>query len=185
MSWVFGNAITLLYMVAGAASNLPIAQWATLWALSMSASLGTFLWLRRFNLAEHERREWGWTGMGLLLLCAPVYVSAAWQFLRGKPLAYAVTAKGDATSPDHLRTFGPHLPWAGAALAVLAAAAVLPLPSEYPSALLWAASTPLLTLAPLAIHGAGKLRRRDVTVTLPQSRHIDLDQRQVVQESAA
>jgi cellulose synthase/poly-beta-1,6-N-acetylglucosamine synthase-like glycosyltransferase len=160
VSWVLGNAITVLYLLAGATSRLPIAQWGVLWSLSMISSIGTFLWLRRFNLVEHERRERGWVGMGLLLLCAPVYVSAMAQFLRGKPLAYAVTAKGDATSPDHLRTFGPHLPWLGGALALLAGAALFDLGSEYPAVLAWGAWTAVLAGAPLVIHYAGRLRGR-------------------------
>ena len=40
-----------------------------------------------------------------------MYVSAALSFVTGRPLAYAVTAKGDLASPDRLRTFEPHLIW--------------------------------------------------------------------------
>jgi hypothetical protein len=80
---------------------------------TIASSLGLFFWLRKFNLVEHERRDWGLAGMGLLLMCIPVYVSAAVQAICRKPLTYAVTAKGDLSSPDSLKTFRPHLMWLG------------------------------------------------------------------------
>ena len=83
-----------------------------IWGLSMSSTLGFFWWLRRFNLVEHERKDWGFGGMGLLLMCLPVYVKAGVQALMRRPLVYAVTAKGDLASPDNVRTFAPHLKWA-------------------------------------------------------------------------
>lgn len=187
LSWLLGNAITVLYLVAGADMRLPIGQWAALWGASMLVSLGTFFWLRRFNLVEHERREWGWTGIGLLLLCAPVYVAAMAQFVSRRKLAYAVTAKGDATSPDNLRTFGPHLPWLVGAVSLLVAAVLFDLGTEYPAVLFWVSWTAVLTAAPLVLHYG---RRRAPALELAAHEpypdaDVDLAQRQRVPERAA
>lgn len=120
LSWVLSNAITAAYLISGASTHLPVTTWATLWLLSVSSSLLLYFWLRRFNLVEHERKTMGFAGMGLMLVCIPTYVSAALAALRGKDLAYAVTAKGTAASPDGWGTFRSSLLWAGFAGALLA-----------------------------------------------------------------
>ena len=97
---MLGNVATALYVFGGASPKLPLEQWLALWAASMTMSFVTYFWLRRFNLVEHERANTGLAGLALMLACIPVYVSAAAEFLAGRPLAYAVTAKGDLTSGD-------------------------------------------------------------------------------------
>lgn len=119
VSFVLGNLLSALYLTSGIATRLPMWQWGALWGASMASGLGLFFWLRRFNLASHERKEWGLSGMGLLLLAGPIYVTAMLARLARRPLAYAVTAKGDLTSPDTWSTFRPHLAWAGCAAALL------------------------------------------------------------------
>ncbi|HET7475298.1 MAG TPA: glycosyltransferase family 2 protein [Dermatophilaceae bacterium] len=156
-SWVLGNILTALYVLGGAAVRLPIGEWLLLWSASMASSLGTFFWLRRFNLAPHERREWGLSGLGLLMICLPIYASAAWDFLRGRPLAYAVTAKGKLTSGDSLATFRPHLFWLAASGAVLAASAGLGLGQSYPSLTFWLLVTMATCSAPLVLHSVNRL----------------------------
>ena len=71
--------------------------------------------MRGFHLVEHERRTWGFTGLALDLITAPVYVAAAAAQLAGRPLQYVVTAKGSAATGDGWRTFRPHLLWLGVA----------------------------------------------------------------------
>lgn len=153
LSWLLGNALTALYLVGGSAVRLPITEWLVLWGTSMLTSLGTFFWLRRFNLAEHERREWGMVGLALLLICAPVYVAAALAHWGGRPLAYAVTAKGAMTSGDSLATFRPHLYWFAGSMALLAATVAFGLGDAYPTLMLWMTVTALTCAAPVVIHG--------------------------------
>jgi cellulose synthase (UDP-forming) len=156
--FVLGNALTLFTVVTGAATTrLDVGTYFLLWVPTVVSSLGLFLWLRRFNLVEHERREWGIAGMAMLVATIPVYVSAAITALAGRPLAYAVTAKGDLTSPDRLRTFRPHLVWAAVVLAALVTALVAPLP---PAPVVgWLLVTAVSVLAPVGVHLAGRARR--------------------------
>lgn len=158
LSWVLGNVLTALFLLGGSAVQLPVEQWVALWLASMTASLGTFFWLRRFNLAPHEREEWGLAGLGLLLVCGPVYVAAAVDYLAGRPLAYAVTAKGKLTSGDSLATFRPHLVWLAAAATLLTAQLVFGFGSSYPTLTLWLSVTALTCATPLMLHARARLR---------------------------
>lgn len=171
ISWVLGNVLTALYLLGGSAVRLPIGEWLVLWLASMAASLGTFFWLRRFNLAEHERDEWGMAGLGLLLICAPVYVAAATAFLTGRPLAYAVTAKGGLASGDSLRTFRPHLLWLAVSSTLLVGSLGFGLGESYPSLTFWLLVTTVICAAPLLLHARQVWRIR--AVARPRPRHAE------------
>ncbi|WP_406263547.1 glycosyltransferase [Streptomyces sp. NBC_00191] len=113
MSLALGTLATALYMLLGVSSiQLPGLPWFLLWSAGMGGSFALWLWLRRFNLAEHERREIGMAGILLSLFAGPVYIAAAANALLRRPLAYVVTAKGELRSPESLRTFRLHLMWA-------------------------------------------------------------------------
>jgi cellulose synthase (UDP-forming) len=111
VSWVLSSLTTLCLSLDAIAYHGVTSVVAVLWLYSIASSLAMFFWMRKFNLEDHERRDWGLGGMALLLMCIPVYVSAGWQALRRKPLTYAVTAKGNLSSPDSLKTFAPQLGW--------------------------------------------------------------------------
>lgn len=112
LAWILSNVATLAYFFGGITKdNKPIWQWAILWSVSMSSTLGFFVWLRKFNLVKHERRDFGLVGMFLFLMCIPIYVNAGLSAIFKRPLTYAVTAKGNLASPDRLRTFKTHLMW--------------------------------------------------------------------------
>jgi len=118
---LLGTVATGICLLLGiTAIRLNGAMWLGLWSASMTSWLVLWLWLRRFNLAEHERRELGLPGMALALFAGPIYVAAAAMALLRRPLAYAVTAKGNMRSADSLRTFRLHLLWAAVALTLLA-----------------------------------------------------------------
>ena len=84
-------------------------------------TLALFLWLRRLNLAPHEREELGTHGAIATLSAAPVYVAALVSAVLGRPLASHVTPKGNASRPDRPSTFRLHLAWVGVLVTALAA----------------------------------------------------------------
>lgn len=143
ISWVISNALTATYLLTGASSYLPVRQWAFFWGLSVTSSLALFFWLRRFNLAHHERKSWGLNGICLMFMCIPTYVMAALAALAGKQLTYVVTAKGALTSRDTWRTFLPAVFWLVFA-AVLMACSVAGVAAGYLSLRLWLAETVLV-----------------------------------------
>ncbi|WP_326846767.1 glycosyltransferase family 2 protein [Streptomyces kaniharaensis] len=123
---VLGSLATSVYLALGVTSiHLNSTHWMVLWGASMGSWFVLWLWLRRFNLAAHERREIGTAGMGLALFAGPVYVAAAGAALLRRPLAYAVTAKGDLRSAESLSTFRLHLMWAAVAGGLLGASFTL------------------------------------------------------------
>lgn len=120
VSLLLGNLATALYLLFGVASiQLHSLTWLALWSASLGSWFLLWFWLRRFNLAQHERVEVGMPGMALALFAGPVYLASAWAALRGKPLAYAVTAKGSLSSGETPATFRLHLRWATAAAALI------------------------------------------------------------------
>jgi len=154
VSLLFGSLATVGYLLFGAAAiSLRGGQWLTLWTAALGGWLAMWLWLRRFNLAEHERREAGIWGIVLALLAGPVYLSAGAAALLRRPLAYAVTAKGELRSSDSLRAFRLHLLWATAAGGLLAASVVVS--HRYAAAQAWALFAFLVGLAPPVIAALG------------------------------
>jgi cellulose synthase/poly-beta-1,6-N-acetylglucosamine synthase-like glycosyltransferase len=142
-----GVVATSLYLVFGITSvQIDTAHWAALWLLSMTSWFALWLWLRRFNLADHERFEFGFAGVGLSLLAGPIYVAAGIASVLRRPLVYAVTAKGSLSSVDSLKSFRVHYIWAG--LGSLMLAAGLRAGRVVPLLLFWASGAIVTGLMP-------------------------------------
>ncbi|MGW0661304.1 glycosyltransferase family 2 protein [Streptodolium elevatio] len=123
---LLGIVATATYLLCGiSAMRVNGGHWLALWAASMGSWFVLWLWLRRFNLAAHERREVGAAGIALTLFAGPVYVSAAIAAILRRPLAYAVTAKGELRSAESLSTFRLHLFWAALAGGLIGASIML------------------------------------------------------------
>jgi len=121
LAWLAGNTATGIWLLAGPpVTSRQGALWLGLWAASGACWLTLFLWLRRLDLAGHERRELGLRGLALSAMTGPVYLGAALAALLGRPLAYQVTGKGRCATRDTWRTFRGHLASLVGALGVLA-----------------------------------------------------------------
>ena len=117
-----GIVATSLYLVFGITSiQIDAVDWVVLWLTSMASWCTLWLWLRRFNLADHERVEIGFAGMGLSLFAGPIYVAAGIAAVLRRRLVYAVTAKGSLSSIDSLKSFRVHYVWAVLGAVMLAA----------------------------------------------------------------
>ena len=147
---VMGNLTSLLFLLSDYTTGKSVPVWFGLWALSFGSTLGLFLWLRRFNLVEHERRAWA-AGMLLSLMTLPIYVSAMLSRWVGRALTYGVTAKGHLASAGSPRTFASHFIWAALALSLLVIGFTgLVTPDVVPMA--WLSVTIVSCLAPPAMH---------------------------------
>jgi cellulose synthase/poly-beta-1,6-N-acetylglucosamine synthase-like glycosyltransferase len=159
LTLLLGNVATALYLLFGVASiQLHSLTWLALWGLSLSSWFALWFWLRRFYLAEHERVEAGIPGMALALFAGPVYLASAVAAIRRKPLAYAVTAKGDLSTGESLSTFRLHLWWAAGAAALLGASSLLQ--HDYLALRMWSALTLFAGLAPPLIAASSALIHR-------------------------
>jgi len=155
---LLGTVATAVYLLLGiTVIKVNSAQWLALWSASMGSWLLLWLWLRRFNLAPHERREAGVTGMLLALFTGPVYVAAAISALARRPLTYAVTAKGSLRSADKPRTFRLHVIWAALAGGLLFVS--FRFHHDYTAMRLWACLAAVTGAGPLLIAAGARLRR--------------------------
>ena len=153
---LLGTVATSIYLLLGiTAISMDGGQWLALWSASMISWLILWLWLRRFNLAEHERREIGIHGMVLALFAGPVYVAAGVRALLHRPLVYTVTAKGSLRSTDSFKTFRLHVLWATASLILLAAS--YRFHHDLVALRVWASLAVIAGLGPPAIALAGRL----------------------------
>jgi cellulose synthase/poly-beta-1,6-N-acetylglucosamine synthase-like glycosyltransferase len=156
---LLGNLATALYLLFGVASiQLHSLTWLGLWSLSLGSWFLLWFWLRRFNLAEHERVEVGMPGMALALCAGPVYLAAATAALLRRPLAYSVTAKGKFSSGESLSTFRLHLCWAAVAAGLLGASFALG--HGYLALRMWSGLTLLTGLAPPLIALGSEMSHR-------------------------
>jgi cellulose synthase/poly-beta-1,6-N-acetylglucosamine synthase-like glycosyltransferase len=168
---LLGNVATALYLLFGVASiQLHSLTWLALWSLSLGSWFLLWFWLRRFNLAEHERAEVGMPGMALALFAGPVYLAAAVAAIRGKPLAYAVTAKGALSTGESPRTFRLHLAWAAFAGALLVASTLLH--HDYLALRAWCVLTIFTGLGPPMIAAASGLAHRFARRPLPPAEAV-------------
>jgi len=146
-STLFGNLATALYLLTGiTAIEINGHAWLGLWSASMASWFALWFWLRRFNIAAHEREEVGVPGMALALFAGPIYVSAAIAALFRRPLAYAVTAKGKLRTTESIGTFRLHLMWAAVAAALLVASRLLH--HDYIALQVWCCLTLFTGIAP-------------------------------------
>ncbi|MGC4892405.1 glycosyltransferase family 2 protein [Micromonospora sp. DT31] len=159
VSLLLGNAATALYLLTGVeAGRLDPRVWATLWATTIGTWFLLWLWLRRFNIAPHEREEVGLAGMALALFAGPVYVAAAAGALLRRRLGFVVTAKGALRTVESLRTFRLHLCWAVAAAGLLGVSFAVG--TDHPLLRVWPVLTLLTGLTPPLIAALDNLRTR-------------------------
>lgn len=157
---VLGNVATATYLSTGvSAVQLDGMTWLALWGSTLVTWFGMLLWLRRYNLAPHEREEIGMPGMGLALFCGPIYVAAGVSALLRRKLAFVVTAKGKMRTTESLSTFRLHLLWFAFAAVMLAVSFLGD--NDYTLLRIWAALTVLTGIVPpVAAWLAGILAKR-------------------------
>jgi cellulose synthase (UDP-forming) len=171
---LLGTIATAIYLLLGVtAIRLNSLQWLALWSASLSSWMILWLWLRRFNLAAHERREVGVVGMLLALFAGPVYVVAGATALLRRPLTYAVTAKGNLKSPDSVRTFRLHLAWAAIATGLLIVS--FRFHHDYTALRVWGTLALITGLAPPLILMASRLGWSNRSVAWEASASVPYD----------
>ncbi|MEW2327573.1 glycosyltransferase family 2 protein [Micromonospora chersina] len=157
VSLLLGNLATAMYLLTGIGSaQLDVTVWSVLWGSTFGTWFVLWLWLRRFNIAPHEREEIGLAGMALALFAGPVYVAAGFTALLRRKLGFVVTAKGRLRTIESFRTFRLHLCWAGVSAGLLGASFVLD--NSSPLLRVWPVLTLLTGLGPPLIALASNLR---------------------------
>jgi cellulose synthase/poly-beta-1,6-N-acetylglucosamine synthase-like glycosyltransferase len=158
IGWVAGVFLSAIYLVGGVqVTRLPLTIWAIVFVPGMILAFAFIQYLRRFNLAEHERKSWGLHGMALELITGPVFVAAGAAQVAGRRLVYVVTPKAAAATTDSIRAFRAHLGWAaGTGLSV--AAGIL-FGHDYWTFLFWAGAVVVICTTPVVVLLVIKVRQ--------------------------
>ncbi|MFE9692476.1 glycosyltransferase family 2 protein [Micromonospora sp. NPDC005806] len=178
VSLLLGNLATAMYLLTGVGTaQLDVTVWSLLWGSTFVTWFVLWLWLRRFNIAPHEREEIGMVGMALALFAGPVYVAAGFTALLRRKLGFVVTAKGKLRTTESFRTFRLHFCWAAASAGLLGASFVL----NHSSPLLrvWPVLTLLTGLGPPLIALVSNIRanREQHQDTAEPAAHADSEER--------
>ena len=111
-TWLCGNVLLLLALVFGITPVQRGAIWVLpIWACVNLGQYAMILGLRRYNLAEHERRELAFNAIVLTAVTAPIYAAAVAGAVLRRRLAFVVTGKGELSLADSPWTFRYHLGW--------------------------------------------------------------------------
>lgn len=119
VTWGLGNLATVAYLLGATRPSLAW-WWVLVWGLTFGTGLGLLVWLRRCNVADHERSDRGLHGIFASCVCGPVYLAAVVTAVLRRPMSYAVTPKGALRSTDGVATFRQHLSWAALATCAVA-----------------------------------------------------------------
>jgi cellulose synthase/poly-beta-1,6-N-acetylglucosamine synthase-like glycosyltransferase len=160
IAWILGIFNSALFMVAGARGvHVPVNLWLMFYADAAVLQAGLYLWNRRHNVSPHERPgSSGVHGMFISMLSTPVFVSSLVGAVLGRSSSFVVTAKGEATQGDGIRTFARHLRWAAAAAAILVASFAVGKPNAW--MYVWVFVTLVVCIIPVFIWWAELLRGR-------------------------
>ncbi|SBT51895.1 Glycosyltransferase, catalytic subunit of cellulose synthase and poly-beta-1,6-N-acetylglucosamine synthase [Micromonospora narathiwatensis] len=159
VSLLLGNVATAMYLLTGVSTaQLDVTVWSMLWGSTLGTWFVLWLWLRRFNIAPHEREEIGMVGMALALFAGPVYVAAGVGALLRRKLGFVVTAKGKLRTIESLGTFRLHFCWAAVAAGLLGASVVLG--NDFTLLRVWPVLTILTGLGPPLIALVSNVRAR-------------------------
>ncbi|WP_236647600.1 MULTISPECIES: glycosyltransferase family 2 protein [Micromonospora] len=159
VSLLLGNFATAMSLLTGvSAAQLDVTVWSVLWGSTIATWFVLWLWLRRFNIAPHEREEIGLVGMALALFAGPIYVAAGVGALLRRKLGFVVTAKGKLRTTESLGTFRLHFCWAAFAAGVLGASFLLD--NDFTLLRVWPVLTLLMGLGPPLIALASSVAAR-------------------------
>ncbi|GAA4968452.1 cellulose synthase catalytic subunit [Kineococcus glutinatus] len=190
LSWVLGIASLGLYLVTGSSGvQVAASTWLMLYANAAVLQAGIYFWNRRYNVSPHEERgSSGVLGMFVSALCAPMYVVAFIDAVRGKNVPFEVTPKGSESAGDRWPVFRMNILW-GLLLGGCFVAS-FPLGNDYPAMRLWAAMDIAICFLPALIwrfqvRARRAADRRRTPAALPAARPAVIDLRDAPADRAA
>jgi hypothetical protein len=162
VNWFLGILSCFLFLWFGASgTQVSASVWLMLYSDAAALQIGLYLWNRRHNVSPHEPEgSGGLAGMAMSALSAPIYLKSLGEALLRLPSRFVVTPKGDGASPDRLWTFRIHLFWAAVLVSSLAASVVLD--HTHVAMRTWAVLALVISLAPVAVWLATRVRERQV-----------------------
>lgn len=170
LTWLLGVAVSGAYLlgVPQPLSQSPV-RWALLWCCSLGTTAFLLLWLRRCNVAHHERTDSVLPGLVVTLCMSPVYLASLLSAVLRRPLEYQVTPKGLPSTAQAGRRFLSHGVWALVLTAVLVVGSR---PTDAPVPTAWAVLALVVCLTPPVMHLV-EVRRGGPAASASRGRHVE------------
>ena len=113
VSWLLAAANSALIAVAGVNGRiLDIEVWFIIYGWATLAQIWLYFRMRRHNVSPFERaNSWGFYGMFMGVVTAPIYANAFIKTMFRRPVGFNVTPKGVKTNEDRLFTFRLNIGW--------------------------------------------------------------------------
>jgi len=113
VSWLLAAANSALIALVGASGRiLDPDVWLIFYGWATLAQIWLYFRMRRHNVSPFERRNsWGFYGMFMGVVTAPVFANALVKTIFRRPVGFSVTPKGVKTNEDRLFTFRLHIGW--------------------------------------------------------------------------
>jgi cellulose synthase/poly-beta-1,6-N-acetylglucosamine synthase-like glycosyltransferase len=155
IAWILGCFNLVAYLTTGVGGVLVAANlWAMLYLNAAMLQVGIYIWNRRYNVSPHEEEgSSGISGMFVSILCAPMYVTALLDAIRGRNVSFAVTPKGTDGSPDQVATFRKNNLWGALMASVLIASAFLG--NDHTAMRAWALLAVVIAILPMTMWMVG------------------------------
>ncbi len=158
LTWLLAITSSLTYLFTGATAILaPWSQFVSLYLMSVVMQLSLYFWNRRFNVSPHEPNgSYGFSGMLISTLTAPIYLSALTDTLRGKKSDFVVTSKGGGVGTDSMQAFRIQFFWIAVLLFGLIYGVLKG--NNHPAMLVWVGGLLAICLAPVVLALAWTIR---------------------------
>lgn len=159
VAWLLTSFNALLYGIAG--SDMQIVDpglWLLMYGWVAIIQIAMYVWARRGNVSPFEfSSSWGFYGMFMSIISAPVYTAVLFKTLLCRPVGFTVTPKGSHATGDSWYVFRLNIVWS----AFYAALIVLVVAQNHIafSTLMWPVLGLLLSLSPILLWRVSMLRQ--------------------------
>ena len=161
ISWLLAAANSALVAVAGASGRiLDPDVWFIFYGWATLGQMWLYFRMRRHNVSPFERRgSWGFFGMFMGVVTAPIFADALLKTIFRRPVGFNVTPKGTNANKDVWYTFRLNIRW----IVFYAALIVVGYLNHHLSisTLLWSVLAILLLTSPMAIWKVIELEQPD------------------------
>lgn len=151
IAWLLTALNTLLYAFAPVEIRIVDPKtWLVFYGWVAVVQIGMYVWSRKNNVSPFEHTaSWGFYGMFMSVISAPVYAAALFNTILRKPVGFNVTPKGKHATGDTLYVFRLNLYWGLFYLAVIAA--IIIQNHTAPATLAWPIMGLLLSISPIIV----------------------------------
>lgn len=113
LSWLLAAANSAMIAVVGVSGRiLDMEVWFIFYGWATLAQIWLYFRMRRHNVSPFERQHsWGFYGMFMGVVTAPIYANALVKTIFRRPVGFSVTPKGVKTNEDRLFTFRLNVGW--------------------------------------------------------------------------